>query len=111
MAALVRELTADRVVLDLVNLSPTQSRVVVIQAGAFAEHEITQVRYDGLVDSEVYPGPQGAYNPPTLSTMTRALPVDDRWLQVQMPPGNRISLELGMKRFVHQPTYASLWRE
>ncbi len=111
VAALVRELTADRVVLDLVNLGPTQSRVVVIQAGAFAEHELTQVRYDGLEVSEVYPGPLGAYNPPTLSTMTRALTVDDRWLQVHLPPGNRMSLELGMKRFVHQPTYASLWRE
>ena len=95
--------------LDLVNLSSLESREVIVQAGAFAEHEFTRVRYDGLVDSAAYPGPLGAYNPPALPATTHAVAVDDRWLQIQLPPGTRITLELGTNRFVHQPTYARPW--
>ena len=43
VAALVTGLSADRTALTLINLSPDQSHSVIIQSGAFGEHEIRDV--------------------------------------------------------------------
>jgi hypothetical protein len=47
VAALVDEVADDRVAVTLVNVSQTQPREVVVQAGAYAEHEVTHVVVDG----------------------------------------------------------------
>jgi hypothetical protein len=106
VAALVRRLTAEGVTLDLINLSGEAGQELVIQAGAFAEHEFEKVRFGELGDSKVYPGPLGAYRPPTIPELSHELAVNDRWLKVALPPGNRITLDVTMRRFVHQPTSA-----
>ena len=42
VAALVRKITADSVVVTLVNINPVDSRDVIVQSGAYAEHQATQ---------------------------------------------------------------------
>ena len=86
VAALVDELTDDRVSVTLVNVSQSASRRLLIQAGGYGEHQFT-----GMAHSE---------------TNT---PVDDRLLDVTIAPGCGQRLELSMRRFVNQPTMVMPW--
>ena len=45
VAALVDKLEADRVGIQLVNLNRTETRNMIVQAGAFGEHRFTQVQF------------------------------------------------------------------
>ena len=47
VAALVSELGDRRTVVTLVNVSPTASRTVVVQAGGYAEHQFESVEWNG----------------------------------------------------------------
>ncbi len=47
VAALVSELGDRRTVVTLVNLSPTASRTVIVQAGGYAEHQFESVEWNG----------------------------------------------------------------
>ena len=40
-------MTEDEVTLQLVNLDPVEARTVIVQGGAYAEHQITTVRPGG----------------------------------------------------------------
>ena len=50
VAALVSSIDPEATVIDLVNLDPDQDRAVIVQAGAFAEHTIEEVRYTACED-------------------------------------------------------------
>ena len=88
MAALVSGLSGERAELTMVNLSPTERREVLIQAGGMGEHEFTEVEVDGA------PG---------------RVPVNGRTLALALPPRTQARLVLGMKRFVHEPSLAPPW--
>ena len=51
VSALVDKLGSDRVGIHLVNLSRTENRNVIVQAGAFGEHQFTQVKFQ-TIDQE-----------------------------------------------------------
>ena len=87
VAALVSGLSDDKAELTLVNLSTSQGREVLIQAGSIGEHEFTEIGAD------------------------RAAPtsVKGKTVAVALPPSTQIRLELGMKRFVHDPSLALPW--
>ena len=68
------------------NTDPTASRDVVIQAGAYAEHQFTGVRIDG-----------------------RETAIGDTSLGVHLAPGAGATLEIDMERYVNAPTFASPW--
>ena len=51
VAALVQRMTADETVLTLVNVNQLEARIVIIQGGGYAEHQIESVTLDG----ETYP--------------------------------------------------------
>lgn len=87
VAALVSHLDADSATVELVNTSPTHTRAVVLQAGAFGEHEITTAT---TLDDE--------------QPLTQE--VNGRHFQVTLPAGRSIALKLGMRRYAHTPTYA-----
>jgi hypothetical protein len=106
VAALVRELRPDGVTLDLVNLSLFETRAVVVQAGSFAEHEFSAVHYPSLASPTNYPGPVGAYALSPRPTAGHEAPLNDRWLDVRLPPNTQIQLKLAVRRYVHQPSYA-----
>jgi hypothetical protein len=94
VAALVEKLEAERTVLQLVNLSPIENREVVVQAGAFGEHQFTQVKYQIQMDGQV---------------KDQMMAVNDKCFHVQLAPGVQITLDIGMKRFLNNPTYAFPW--
>ncbi len=107
VAALVERLTADQTVVKLVNLSPFAERQVIIQAGGFGEHRFEAVTYD--VSTSEYPGSHKSYAPPPVTTRSERVDLADRHLQVTLPPGTQITLELDVKRYVNQPSYDLPW--
>jgi len=86
VAALVSALGDDRTVVTLANVNPTTARTVVVQAGAYAEHQIASVAVNG-----------------------RTLPVGAPDVTVQLAPGSGARLTLVMKRYVNTPTAAFPW--
>ena len=91
-AALVDELGPDSVGIQLVNVSRTETRRLVVQAGAFGEHRFTQVKYRAGDN-------QGS------------VPVDGKHFAVELPPSTSIRVEAGLRRFVNDPSYAFPWHE
>ena len=87
VAALVTGMTAERTDLTLVNLG-SEHRRVMIQAGGMREHEFTEVVADEA---------------------RHRTDVNGTTLEIGLPPDTRISLELGMRRFVNRPTLALPW--
>jgi hypothetical protein len=87
VGGLVHALDAATTTLTLANTSPLHERRVVLQAGAFGEHEFTEVTQ---LDAE---------QPVTT-------PANGRHQPIVLPPGRTLSLRLGMRRYVHRPDYA-----
>jgi hypothetical protein len=94
VGALVQEIHADRTVIKLVNLSAVHTRELVLQAGAYGEHqftdlkEITESQGEGRGDPQI---------------------VGSNWFELDLPPGAEITLEIGLKRFVNDPAFAFPW--
>ena len=87
VAALVSAVTADGIVLTLCNLHPLQLRTILVQAGAFGEHSFTSVEY-------------------VCGGGIHTLGVEGRWFEAELGPGCKVDLNVGMCRFVNQPSYA-----
>ena len=94
VAALVDRLGSDVVGVQLVNLSRTETRNVIIQAGAFGEHQFTKVQFQET-DAE--------------GSSERVVPVDAKFFAVELPPSRIIRLEIGMRRFANSPSYVFPW--
>ena len=87
VAALVDRVSADGAHLTLVNTDPVASHPLLVQAGSFGEHEFTDVRADdGHGDAQYQV-------------------VNDKHIRVELGPAAQVTLELGMKRFAHKPSY------
>ncbi|MDE0461878.1 MAG: hypothetical protein OXH93_05705 [Caldilineaceae bacterium] len=106
-AALVTRLEAERTVVELVNLNPYESRMVILQAGGFGEHRFEVVRYTKRTSS--YPGRPPAYQSPEVEQSTMEEEVDDVYLQVELPPATRIELDITTARYVNEPSYRQPW--
>ena len=91
VAALVDRITEGGVSLHLVNTSATETRDVMVQAGAFGEHQFTDVKQ---VDH--YPYQFHTINAP--------------FFQVRLGPGAVGRLDLGLERFKNRPTYDTPWQ-
>lgn len=87
VGALVEEISDSSVTLSLVNLNPLEERVVIVQGGAYAEHEIETVSVDGTVTS-----------------------VASSAFTIRLAPGCGAQLTLAIKRFANQPTTAFPWQ-
>jgi hypothetical protein len=108
VAALVSRVARDGVEVELVNLSPTTPREVVVQAGTFGEHRIEAVGYTALGDPSAYPG--GArYAPPAVAMARHREAAGSRHVRVLLPPNSEIALTLEMARYVNRPSYATPW--
>ena len=88
VAALVSELSDTRTVVTLVNLSASQARTVVVQGGAYGEHQLISV---------------------TIGDKT-TIPVDAPLLTVRLGPGAGQTLALAMKRYANAPTVKHPWQ-
>jgi hypothetical protein len=83
VAALVDQITAEGVRVILVNTSATAKRELVLQAGAFGEHEFVSVA-EGRGEARA---------------------VGSKHLRVTLAPGAQGTLTLKMKRFANAPSY------
>ncbi len=91
VAALVSSLEKDAARLTLANLHPMETRRLVIQGGAFAEHRFSTIVWKGEDGSE------------------KTADSGDAWLEVELGPGSILEMHLGMERYCRQPSYAEPW--
>ena len=85
VAALVSEVRADGLTVTLVNLSPLDTRNIIVQGGAFGEHEFTSAEItqaDGKTFREALEGSRFA---------------------AELCPGSVTTLRLSMKRYANDP--------
>lgn len=87
VGALVDRIRDEEVHVTLVNLSTTTPRTVVVQGGAYAEHQITEIA--------VTNGPSRKIN--------------GRAFVVKLQPGAGAKIRVQMKRFVRRPTLSYPW--
>ncbi len=92
VAALVDSVESDRIGLQLVNTSPTETRTVLVQAGAFGQHSFGRVRYEE-------------------GDILQEMAVDGKYFSVELRPATSIRLDIGLRRFVNRPTYAFPWHQ
>ncbi|ELY97707.1 hypothetical protein [Natrialba aegyptia] len=85
VAALVEDVTRDGVRLTLVNVGG-RDRDVIVQAGAYGEHEFTAIELD---DERVRP--------------------ESTCIRVSIPSGTRLTVAASLDRFVTEPSYALPW--
>ena len=90
VAALVDEIKSDRIGVQLVNTSRSETRRVILQSGAFGEHSFTQVAH-GAGDG------------------AQTVPVNGKHFAVTLPPSTSVRLGIGLERFVNTPSYAFPW--
>ncbi len=89
VAALVEGMSDDTVTVTLVNLNPREARTVIVQGGAYAEHQLHEV---GISDGDT-------------------VAVDGRYgerhaaFRVQLAPGCGGRLTIQMERYAHAPTF------
>ena len=111
VAVLVEALSDQQTVIKLVNLSPAAQRKVIVQAGGFGEHRFTTIAYDRCTSE--YPGSHKTYAPAPITRQAEQLsatdPAGDRYVQVILPPGTQITLELTTVRYASQPNYDMPW--
>ena len=106
VAALVTEVDAEGVAVELVNLSALHTREVVVQAGAFAEDRIDTVIFD--VADDDYPGSPRDYRiPPDRAPRTETMQAATSRVVVTLAPLTRITLRLDITRRVFRPTHTS----
>jgi hypothetical protein len=86
VAALVDSWGPDSLTVSLVNINPTSARSVIVQGGAYAEHQIVSVS-DGKTSLDV--------NAPNFP--------------VRLAPGAGARLTIRMKRFANDPTLSFPW--
>ncbi len=99
VAALVEKLEDKLTVVRLVNISVTDTRKLIIQAGAFGEHEFTDVKFQ-----EMSIGNDGKK-----SISEKTVTVNNKFFAVELPAATTITLEMGTRRYVNKPAYAFPW--
>lgn len=107
VAALVSSIEPEATVVTLVNLSATADRVLVVQAGAFGEHEIA-----GVTATAAEPGWTGhdteyVHHEPVRSVAET--PVNGPHLTVELPAGTTVTLTLRLRLHAYRPSYRQPW--
>ena len=85
VAALVDELSADGCGIQLVNTSASESRNLIVQAGAFGEHAFTEIVCDGTQYSKDDPNPNMRMRSEKTTTSSK-VPVNGKHFTVSLPP-------------------------
>jgi hypothetical protein len=86
VAALVSELGDTRTVVTLVNLNPAEARTVIVQGGAYAEHQLVSAEWEGKLQ-----------------------PLNAADVTVTLAPGSGAKLALTMRRYARAPTITFPW--
>jgi hypothetical protein len=88
VAALVSELSDTRAAVTLINLNSTQPRTVIVQGGAYAEHQLVSV-----------------------TRGDKTTPIGSPTLTVRLEPGSGEKLVLTMRRYANTPTARHPWQQ
>ena len=86
VAALISEIDNDKTTVTLVNINQAESREVIIQGGAYGEHNFVSVDQKGNVT-----------------------PIDSKCLTVKLAPGAGSTLTIKTQRLANTPTLAFPW--
>ena len=86
VAALVHKMTDDQVMVTLVNIDQVEERTVIVQGGAYAEHQIVSATVADTV-----------------------IPVGHSHFAVRLGPGCGGLITIKMERYANQPTLAFPW--
>jgi hypothetical protein len=86
VAALVSELSDTRATLTLVNVNASQPRTVIVQGGAYGEHQLMSVKTGG-----------------------KTVSIDSPFLTVHLGPGSGETLAVDMRRYANTPTARHPW--
>lgn len=86
VAALIDEMTDDKVSVTLVNINQLDARQVVLQAGGYGEHQFLKATANG-----------------------KDVSINGRHLTLNLAPGSGTRLTITMKRYVNTPTMAFPW--
>lgn len=96
IAALVKDLKANSVTIELINVDLFVQRTLIIQAGTFGEHQFNEVHlFQSENEREI------------VETMT----VNHKWLEIELLPGTGATLQLTMDRYVNLPSYDMPWTD
>jgi hypothetical protein len=93
-------------VVELVNLDAEDEHRVIVQAGAFAEHAIEDVRYTACEDGS-WLGDLYDYGHGDPAVIERHADVRGPWLTVRLPASTRVRLPLRLAMYACKPSYAS----
>jgi hypothetical protein len=128
VAALVTKITKDETWVELVNTSITQTRRVVLLAGAFGEHQFESITQqsestdpkhgDRFVDGYeksiytgdksallIYPGSRRAYGSPELHEESVTTEVNKNSFAVELPANSSAKLRIKMKLNANKPKF------
>ena len=86
VAVLVDQMTDKAVRVHLVNLNPIESRTLVVQGGAYGEHQLVVV-----------------------AEKDRRVAIDDTYFTISLAPGAGTTLNIEMNRYINQPTMDFPW--
>jgi hypothetical protein len=104
VAALVRSIDPAATTVTLVNLSGTEARTVVVQAGAFAEHDIETAGYTWTAPG--WTGTHTEYISHDVEITGRETAAGGPWLDAELPPGTEVTLTLRLRLRVRVPSGA-----
>ena len=108
VAALVDDLSAERVGVQLVNTGHSETARVIVQSGAYGEHSFTDVRFDETAHS--YDGVNPGLRVRAEKTVSsNSAVVNGKHFAVTLPPMTAIRLDCGVRRFVNDPSYSFPW--
>jgi hypothetical protein len=128
VAALVTQITKDRTDVEIVNTSISESRRIVLLAGAFGEHRFESVVHqservhpkemDRLVDGyesaiyavdsanfHMYPGSRRAYGAPECHAVQVTTPINGRTFAIELPPNSIATLSITMTLNAEKPQF------
>ncbi len=110
VAALVSSIDPAATVVDLVNLDPERDSSVIVQAGAFAEHTIEDVRHTACEDGS-WLGDLYDYGHGEPVVVERRTEVRGPWFTVHLPASTRVRLTLRLALRTRKPSYATPFDE
>jgi hypothetical protein len=99
VAALIKKVDSKGVVVHLVNTSAFETRTVIVQAGAYGEHQVTDVMFKEQVKDS---------NGKSVIT-EKVFPVNKKYFAVELPPSSSAELGISLRRFANKPSFAFPW--
>ena len=115
VAALIEKLEDSSAILYLVNLNPTKGRELIVQGGAFAEHRFTHVSFQRRQNLTAEQAEAISTHPEAYKKIidgqkeSASEEVKAARFKIRMLPGSMVRLELGMERYVENPSYSEPW--